>query len=176
MNRGIDRSIENERSLACFRGDSISRSRSFSRAHDKKLSQSRDDIGQREREKKKRRRERARKEIISFFFSYALRCLASCHRTHTYAHPFARTSDRSRASFEKQCKRERHAGLSFLPTFLLTHVVPGSCSLPCPSLPIAFPVGPHRSLSFALFPSPPGVHHSRSPSFILFLIDSLFLP
>lgn len=110
-------------------------------------------------------RERARRGSPSFFL------LASRHHAHvrTHARQFARTSNRSRASFEKQCKRERHAGLSFLPTFLLAHVVPGSCSLPVPSHPVAFPVRPPRSLSFALFPSPLSVRqslvHHRSFSF-----------
>lgn len=116
--------------------------------HDNKSPGLRDDIGQRER-KGMRGRDRAERDSPSFSLP-----LFHAH-VRTHARPIVRTSDRSRASFEKQCKRERHAGLSFLPTFFLAHDVPGSCSLPVPSLPVAFPVGPPRGLSFALFPSPP---------------------
>lgn len=71
-------------------------------------------------------------------------CFTSCTHTQVRVHV---ASDRSRASFEKQC--ERHAGVSFLPTFLLAHVVvPGSCSQPVPLFG-AFPVRLPRGLSFA---------------------------
>lgn len=90
--------------------------------------------------------------FLSLFFSFSLFffslfhvwCFASCTHTQVRVHV---ASDRSRASFEKQC--ERHAGLSFLPTFLLAHVVvPGSCSQPVPLFG-AFPVRLPRGLSFA---------------------------
>lgn len=85
-----------------------------------------------------------------------------------------------------QCKRERHAGLSFLPTFLRR--TPGSCSLPVPlsrgfpcpstswSLFCSFPLCwtrtlvHHRSFSFTLLPSR---FWSLMPTFSILVVLSL---
>lgn len=165
--RGSDRHAKT--ALPLFHGDSISRSRSLSRAYEEGSS-SRDNIDH----------EIVDKESgdflffslpLSFFRSHVCR-FASCTHAQVRVHV---ASDRSRASFEKQCKRERHAGLSFLPTFLLAHVVvPGSCSLPVPLFG-AFPIRLPRGLSFALSLSTGyTLVHRRSFSFSAFLSPDLW--
>lgn len=122
---------------------------------------------------KKREKERAREREKEILFLFLLRVALSRElppyaHVRTHARLFARTSDRSRASFEKQCKRERHAGFSFLPTFLLTHVVPGSCSLPVPPSPLlslSVHIVVSLSLSFPLHRMYTTLVHHRSFSF-----------
>lgn len=70
-------------------------------------------------------------------------------------------ADRSRASFEKQCKRERHGSLSFLPTFLRR----SRCCFCLPSDPLLL------SLSFSptLLSSSLPFNHTCPPSLSPFL-------
>lgn len=106
--------------------------------------------------------------LLPLFLSRAPHRFPSCTHAPTYA--CTSRADRSRASFEKQCKRERHAGLSFLPTFLLAHiVVPGSCSPPVP-LSTGLSLSVYLVVSLSLFPSPPA---TRSFSFSTFLSRDL---
>lgn len=118
--------------LALFRGFDLDLVKPLSRAHEEGSS-SRDNIDREiRRERERESAERDWRDFLSLSLSPRVRLrLTSLHNART-----SRACDRSRASFEKQCKRERHAGLSFLPTFL--HWTPGSCSLPVP-LSLGFP-------------------------------------